>query len=170
MSESICRTGSSFRGLLALVLAAGFSVSLGGCGLTATLVAVGLSGSSSGGGRGGLTIRSVGLIDVDDDGIVGADDRVVVQFTGDLEIVGVPLADDVFVLDPPGSFGATAVVSPGATGNDVEILLTYGASLEPNGDHGIHAGATGIDNDPVQTGLANDKGKPARPRSSPPEL
>ena len=108
-------------------------------------------------------IPSVQFLDGNDNGFADWADSLTVLFCRDVVIQGFPLADDVFALDPPGTFGPTAVVRPGTGSTEVRIADIGGTTIQPNGLYGTEAGSSGLDLLPGQTGLRDTSGAPIDP-------
>ena len=108
-------------------------------------------------------IISVQFQDGNDNGFADGADSLTVLFCRDIVIQGFPLADDVFALDPPGTFGPAAVVRPGTGPTEVRIADIGGTTIQPNGSYGAEAGSSGLDLLPGQTGLRDSSGTPIDP-------
>lgn len=101
--------------------------------------------------------------DADLDGLVTIPDAIVVTFCEDVVVLGSPLAEAVFDLDPTGTFGATAWVSAGSASNEVVIRRPEGGTFQPNGVYGLDSGSSGINVLSGQTGLEDALGSPVQP-------
>lgn len=117
----------------------------------------------------GPVLRSAAYVDANDNGLLDPPDTVTLDFSHDVNIPPFSLADDVFTFEPPGSFGnASMALGPGP--NQVEIALTLGSRLQPNGSYGGSPGSTGLNVAFGQTSLRGCVGRPVEPVAIPVDL
>ena len=96
-------------------------------------------------------------------GFLNVGDVVRVLFSHEVTIPGRPVADAVFELDPPGTFGSVSRVPAGSNLIEVGISLAPRATLQPNGTYGIHPGSSGLALVAGQGSILNCAGVPVRP-------
>ena len=112
-------------------------------------------------------LLSADLIDVNDNDVLDGPDVLQIRFSSDVSITPGTLADDAFVLDPPGTFGGGAVVSPGATSDEVLIEFRSTPTYQVNGTY-PDPGADGINvNGAALVPLLDCRGVPVAPNSAP---
>ena len=115
----------------------------------------------------GPTIQGAIYLDANANGITDLGDTLTVSFSGEVRVQGTPVADGVFLLDPPGSFGPAAIVVTGSTLTEVVALLDDGANFQPNGLYGSDPGSAGLDLAAGQPGLVDQAGFAVQPIPTP---
>jgi hypothetical protein len=119
---------------------------------------------------GGDDLQGARYVDENGNGVVDNPDTLVVSFCQDVVVQGTPLADSVFDLSPPGSFGFSATVVPGPSARQVILVDLDGPDLQPNGTHGTHPGSSGLNVRPGQTVLTDASLTPIQPAAAPVEI
>ena len=129
-----------------------------------TLVHLASCGSGGDGKpRPGTRLVAAAYFDADDDGTVNWGDLVIFTFSREVAIQGTPRAETVFTLDPTGSFGAGARVTPGAIPIQLAVEITAGATLQPNGQYGSSPDGSGVNVVDGQFPLIDLLGQPIQP-------
>ena len=98
--------------------------------------------------------------DGNENGLVDPGDLVRLVFNVPVQMQGTPSPGGVIVMNPSGSFGAGAVMTPGSSPNEIDLLLQIMVSLQPNGIHAIDPGSTGINLNFFQTAINACPGTP----------
>ena len=108
--------------------------------------------------------------DVNDNGVVDPGDTLTIRFLYDISLGFMPEADATFELDPPDSFGPFVVVDPGSAPNEVEIVLDFPMSFQPNGVYLTDPGSTGINLRAAQFSIRGCTGAPVPALATPIDL
>ena len=132
----------------------------------AAVIALGFTacGGGGGGGKAPAALTSATYVDANENGMVDANDRLILRFSKPVLFTGGINASSVLTLSNGmvDSFGG-AILTNGASNQEILIVATASTSFEPNGTHPA-PNSTGIDLLSGQTDIAQDKkGTPGKP-------
>jgi hypothetical protein len=92
----------------------------------------------------GPVLLSAVYEDVNRNGEMDGPDSLTFTFSGDVFVQPGTLADDIFVMDLPGTFGANALAGVGPAPNEVTVEYRPFASYQPNGTYPTDPLSTGV--------------------------
>lgn len=106
--------------------------------------------------------------DLNGNGFIDPPDSLILTFSGPVTFNGGPQPDDIFVLDPPGTFGWSVLgLKSGPTPEQVEIEPRWSSTFEPNGTYPTDPQSSGVNVWAAQWYLRDCAGMEVQPLPSP---